>query len=80
MISVDLGLQCVPQVFNIFEKRILGAQRTFGRSTGNHFWVDYNDSCEKRVRSCLKVSKNLEKHITFSNIFWSEASMSGAKS
>ena len=37
MISPDLGLQCVPQVFNIFEKRILGAQRTFGRSTKNHF-------------------------------------------
>ena len=37
MISVDLGLQCVPQVFNIFEKRILSAQRTFGRSTGNDF-------------------------------------------
>ena len=37
MIFPDLGLQCVPQVFNIFEKRILGAQRTFGRSTKNHF-------------------------------------------
>ena len=37
MISVDLGLQFVPQVFIIFEKRILGAQRTFGRSTKNHF-------------------------------------------
>ena len=37
MISVDLGLQCVPQVINIFEKRILSAQRTFGRSTKNHF-------------------------------------------
>ena len=37
MISVDLGLQFVPQVFNIFEKRILSAQRTFGRSTGNDF-------------------------------------------
>ena len=24
MIFPDLGLQCVPQVFNIFEKRILG--------------------------------------------------------
>ena len=78
MIFPDLGLQCVPQVFNIFEKRILGAQRTFGRSTKNHFWVDYNDSCEKRVRSCLKVSKTLENHTTFSNSFWSEAAMSGA--
>ena len=78
MISVDLGLQFVPQVFNIFEKRILSAQRTFGRSTENDFWVDYNDSCEKRVRSCLKVSKSLENHTTFSNIFWSEAAMSGA--
>ena len=38
MISVDLGLQCVPQVFNIFEKCILCAQRTFGRSTKNHFF------------------------------------------
>ena len=37
MISVDLGLQFVPQVFNIFEKRILSAQRTFGRSTENDF-------------------------------------------
>ena len=37
MISVVLGLQFVPQVFNIFEKRILSAQRTFGRSTENHF-------------------------------------------
>ena len=38
MISVDLGLQFVPQVFNIFEKRILSAQRTFGRSTENDFF------------------------------------------
>ena len=37
MIFPDLGLQCVPQVFNIFEKRILSAQRTFGRSTENDF-------------------------------------------
>ena len=37
MIFTDLGLQCVSQVFNIFEKCILGAQRTFGRSTKNHF-------------------------------------------
>ena len=37
MISVDLGLQFVPQVFSIFEKRILSAQRTFGRSTENDF-------------------------------------------
>ena len=37
MISVDLELQFVPQVFNIFEKRILSAQRTFGRSTENDF-------------------------------------------
>ena len=51
MIFTDLGLQRVPQVFNIFEKRILGAQRTFGRSTKNIFWVDYNDSREKRVQS-----------------------------
>ena len=80
MISPDLGLQCVPQVFNIFEKRILGAQRTFGRSTKNHFWVDYNDSCEKHVRSCLKVSKNMENQVKFSNTFWSEAVMLGANS
>ena len=37
MIFLDLGLQCVPQVFNIFEKRILSAQRTLGRSTENQF-------------------------------------------
>ena len=37
MIFTDLGLQYVSQVFNIFEKCILGAQRTFGRSTKNHF-------------------------------------------
>ena len=42
------------------------------------FWVDYNDSYEKRVRSCLKVSKSLENHTTFSNIFWSEVAMLGA--
>ena len=80
MISVDLGLHFVPQVFNIFEKRLLSAQRTFVRTTENIFWVDYNDSCEKRVQSCLKVSKTLEKHATVSNIFWSEAAMSGANS
>ena len=78
MIFPDLGLQCVPQVFNIFEKRILGAQRTFGRSTKNYFWVDYNDSREKRVQSWLKVRKSLENHTTFSNIFWSEVAMLGA--
>ena len=81
MIFTDLGLQCVSQVFNIFEKCISGAQRTFGRSTKNHFfWVDYNDSCEKNIRSCLKGSKSLEKHAMFSNTFWSEAAMSGANS
>ena len=37
MIFTDLGLQYVSQVFNIFEKCILSAQRTFGRSTKNHF-------------------------------------------
>ena len=65
MIFTDLGLQCVSQVFNIFEKCILGAQRTFGRSTKNHFWVDYNDSREKRVQSWLKVRKSLENHKLF---------------
>ena len=78
MISVDLGLQCVSQVFNIFENRILSAQRTFGRSTKIIFWVDYNDSREKHVQSWLKVRKSLENHTTFLNIFWSEVAMLGA--
>ena len=78
MIFPDLGLQRVPQVFNIFEKRILSAQRTFGRSTKNIFWVDYNVSREKHVQSWLKVRKSLENHTTFFNIFWSEVAMLGA--
>ena len=78
MIFTDLGLQYVSQVFNIFEKCILGAQRTFGRSTKNHFSVDYNDSREKHVQSWLKVRKSLENHTTFLNIFWSEVAMLGA--
>ena len=51
MISVVLGLQFVPQVFNIFEKRILSAHERLGDQQKIIFWVDYNDSCEKRVRS-----------------------------
>ena len=46
MISVDLGLQFVPQVFNIFEKRILSAHERLGDQQKIIFWVDYNDSCE----------------------------------
>ena len=46
MISVDLGLQCVSQVFNIFEKRILSAHERLGDQQKIIFWVDYNDSCE----------------------------------
>ena len=80
MISVVLGLQFVPQVFNILEKRILSAHERLGDQQKIIFLVDYNDSCEKRVRSCLKVSKTLENHTTFSNSFWSEAAMSGANS
>ena len=61
MIFLDLGLQCVPQVFNIFEKRILGAQRTFGRSTIKSFLGRLQRSRrqksilgEKMRRSCLQ--------------------------
>ena len=46
MISVVLGLQFVPQVFNIFEKRILSAHERLGDQQKIIFWVDYNDSCE----------------------------------
>ena len=51
MISVVLGLQFVPQVFNIFEKRILSAHERLGDQQKIIFWVDYNDSCEKGVQS-----------------------------
>ena len=51
MISVVLGLQFVPQVFNIFEKRILSAHERLGVQQKIIFWVDYNDSCEKGVQS-----------------------------
>ena len=51
MISVVLGLQFVPQVFNIFEKRILSAHERLGDQQKIIFWVDYNDSYEKRVQS-----------------------------
>ena len=47
MIFTDLGLQCVSQVFNIFEKRILSAHERLGDQQKIIFWVDYNDSCEK---------------------------------
>ena len=82
MIFTDLGLQYVSQVFNIFEKCILGAQRTFGWCLCDQresiFWVDYNDSREKHAQSCLKVKKNTENHETLLNIFWSEAALLGA--
>ena len=77
MIFVVLGLQFVPQVFNIFEKRILRAHRTFGRSTENHF---FGLTTTIRMKNVSKVSKTLENHTTFSNIFWSEAAISGANS
>ena len=51
MISVVLGLHFVPQVFNIFEKRILSAHERLGDQQKIIFWVDYNDSYEKRVQS-----------------------------
>ena len=76
MISVVLGLQFVPQVFNIFEKRILSAHERLGDQQKIIFWVDYNDSCE----NVSEVSKTLENHTNFSNSFWSEAAMSGANS
>ena len=59
MIFPDLGLQCVPQVFNIFEKRILSAQRTFGRSTKNHFWGWLQRFVWK---TCPKLSESQQKH------------------
>ena len=66
MIFPDLGLQCVPQVFNIFEKRILSAQRTFGRSTENDFlgWL------QRFVwKKCPKLSESQYKHGKSCKIF-----------
>ena len=58
MISVDLGLQFVHQVFNIFEKRILSAQRTFGRSTKNQIL----GLLQRFVwTTCPKLSESQEK-------------------
>ena len=80
MIFTDLGLQYVSQVFNIFENVSWVLSGRLGDQRKIIFWVDYNDSCEKNVRSCLKVSKNMENHVKFSNTFWSEAGMLGANS
>ena len=80
MIFTDLGLQYVSQVFNIFENVSWVLSGRLGDQRKIIFWVHYNDSREKNVRSCLKVSKIMENHVTISNTFWSEAAMLGASS
>ena len=76
MISVVLGLQFVPQVFNIFEKRILSAHERLGDQQKIIFGL----TTTIRMKNVSKVSKTLENHTTFSNMFWSEAAISGANS
>ena len=76
ILGYSVYLECLIFVKNV--SWVLSGR--LGDQLENIFWVDYNDSCEKRVRSCPKVSKTLENHTAFSNIVWSEAVMSGANS
>ena len=54
MISVVLGLQFVPQVFNIFEKRILSAHERWAINRKSFFGL----TTTIRMKTCPKLSES----------------------